>query len=315
MQNKNTLVLAGGSVKAAFQVGALKALFELGYKPDRIYGISAGAMNASFLCNVLGKQKLRGEEINFISAINQLEEFWLDCIYSPDCLARRRGTYELGLSAFRKNFEGLLDTTPLKNLVYEHLSLESLKVSPLLLKVGAVNIITGGLEYATPDHEDFLDYIMASSAIPILMPVVKIGNNSQRPFLDGALRDVAPLRKALEDGAKSIICIACHSKEMEGGNFPYGNLLALVDRIMDISVNESLNSDLDWAKLYNQSKVFLDNEELSNTYNEPIPLSVIRPKSSLAIDIQNFDRKSIARIIDIGYKCAILKNKKMPFIF
>lgn len=315
MQNKNTLVLAGGSVKAAFQVGALKALFELGYRPERIYGISAGAMNASFLCNALGKQKLKGEVIDFSSAILQLEEFWLDCIYSPDCLARRRGTYELGLSAFRKNFEGLLDTTPLRNLVYDHLSLEFLNASPLLLKVGAVNILTGGLEYVTPQNKDFLDYIMASSAIPILMPVVKIGNDNEKPFLDGALRDVAPVRKALEDGANSIVCIACHSKEMEGGHFPYGNLLALVDRIMDISVNESLNSDLDWAMLYNQSKVFVNNDKLDKTYNEPIPLSVIRPKAPLAIDIQKFDRKNISQIINEGYKSTILKNRKNPYFF
>lgn len=311
MSNKSTLVLAGGSVKAAYQVGVLKALFQHGYEPGRIYGISAGAMNASFLTNVLGKQALKKETINFEKAILELEEFWLDHIYSPDCLAKRRGTYELGLNTFRKNYEGLLDTEPLKNLVHGHLKVEYLKAAPIQLKVGAVNILDGEMQYVSPEVDHFLDYIMASSAIPILMPVIKIGNDSSKPFLDGALRDVAPVRKAIEDGASEIYCIACHSKTMEGSHFQYGNLLALVDRIMDISVNESLNSDLDWAKLYNQSKVKIETDEKLKKFNTPIPLHIIRPLKPLAIDIQEFARKDIAKMIEIGYNNAILKlNKK-----
>ena len=36
------LVLAGGSVKGAFQAGVMKAMMERGYQPDAVYGVSAG---------------------------------------------------------------------------------------------------------------------------------------------------------------------------------------------------------------------------------------------------------------------------------
>ena len=304
MNSKKILVLAGGSVKGAFQAGVIKAVFETGFVPDAIYGVSAGSMNAAFLIDQFGQSALGEKPIDCVTAANDLIQFWLENIYEPSCLARRRGTYELGLSAIRRNFEGLLDTTPLKEIVHNNLFVHHMRASPIKLRVGAVDIINGGIVYADPTFDHFLDYIMASSAIPILMPVVKIGEHAKMAFLDGGLRDVAPIRKVINDGAEEVICIACHNQNMEAGYFSYGNLLALVDRIMDIAVNESLNSDLDWAELHNL--VYHEKVETEtfkpNRGKRKIKLTIIRPEMPLNIDIQNFDRGDIERIIDIGYQ-------------
>ncbi len=304
MQKNKILVLAGGSVKGAYQAGVVKAIFEQGFVPDAIYGVSAGAMNASFLVDNFGKQFLKNGEIDYIEASHELVNFWLENITEPASLARRRGTYELGLSAIRRNFEGLLDTSPLKEIVHNAINIYNLKASPVALKVGAVDIINGGITYADPTFEHFHDYIMASSAIPILMPVVNIGNHKKMAYLDGGLRDVAPIRKAVNDGADEIVCIACHTREMEAGYFPYGNLLALVDRIMDIAVNESLNMDLDWAELYNlvQENKSNDGDLVIKKVKNKIKLTIIRPEVPLNIDIQKFDTDDISRIIEIGYQ-------------
>jgi NTE family protein len=292
MQEKNVLVLAGGSVKAAFQVGAIKALFEKGFKPNKVYGISAGSMNASFLSNFLGKQKNTGSKTNFVDAADALIDFWLNNINAPSALARRRGTYELGMSALRRNFDGLLDTTPLREMLYANIQTENLLNSPLELEVGAVDIQTGKMFYAKPNLHNFHDYVLASSAIPILMPVVKIGDNSAMAFLDGGLRDVAPIKKAILDGAQKLVCIACHTEAMEAGEFAYGNLLALVDRIMDITVNESLNNDLEWATMH---------QKVINSSDPSFNLTVLRPHNFLHIDIQDFDKNDIERVIRQGY--------------
>lgn len=50
------LVLGGGSMKGAYQVGCIKAILENGFEPDMIYGISVGALNATFLVNESGKK-------------------------------------------------------------------------------------------------------------------------------------------------------------------------------------------------------------------------------------------------------------------
>jgi NTE family protein len=299
------LVLAGGSVKGAYQAGVVKAVFEAGFHPDFIYGISAGSMNASYLVNDFGRQSLENDgNIDYHQAALELADFWENNIYAPDCLALRRGTYDLGMSAIRRNFEGLLDPTPLKEILHENIKIRNLNASPIGLKVGAVDIINGSIVYADPTYEHFLDYVMASSAIPILMPVVNIGGLRKMAFLDGGLRDVAPIKKAILDGAEEIVCIACHTRNIDGGYFPYGNLLALVDRVMDIAVNECLNADLDWAEFRNEC---LPMDGSLGKYGilegqKRIKLKVIRPQRPLEVDIQNFDKEDIQRMILLGYQ-------------
>jgi NTE family protein len=280
------LVLAGGSVKGAFQAGVMKALMERGYRPDAVYGVSAGSLNAAYFVNQLGLQVISGEPISFKDASKDLCEFWETRITSPESLSKPLNIFQLGLSALRKKFKGLVDTKPLRNLMTEVLSIRNLHASPIALKIGAVNIIDGTIYYVDTSEEHFLDYLMASSAVPILMPVVKINGEARRSFLDGGLRDVAPIKKAVEDGASNIICISCHMESIEGGHFDSGDLLALVDRVMDIAVNEILNADIKEVMISNTT----------------IDIQSIRPPQPLTIDIQNFNKMDIRRMLELGYQ-------------
>jgi NTE family protein len=282
----NILVLAGGSVKGAFQAGVMKAMMERGYQPDAVYGISAGSLNAAYFVNQLGLQAISGEPISFAHASQDLWDFWETRITSPESLSKPLNIFQLGLSALRKKFKGLVDTTPLRNLLTEVLSIRNLHASPIALKIGAVNIIDGTMYYVDTSEEHFLDYLMASSAVPILMPVVKINGETRRSFLDGGLRDVSPIKKAVDDGANHIVCISCHMESIEGGHFDSGDLLALVDRVMDIAVNEILNADINEVMLSNTT----------------IDIQSIRPPQPLTIDIQNFNKMDIRRMLELGYQ-------------
>lgn len=304
-QMSKILVLAGGSVKGAYQAGVVKAVFESGFRPDSIYGISAGSMNAAYLVNDFGRSFLDNDgTLNFNQTATDLCDFWMNNINSPESLALRRGTYDLGMSAIRRNFEGLLDTAPLREILYNNIQIRNLNASPIGLKVGAVDITNGSIVYADPTYEHFLDYVMASSAIPILMPVVNIGGLKKMAFLDGGMRDVAPVKKAINDGATEIICVACHTRNIDGGYFQYGNLLALVDRVMDIAVNECLNADLDWAEFRNEC---LPMDGSAGEFGvlkgqSRIKLKIIRPQTPLNVDIQGFDQEDIQRMILLGYQ-------------
>ena len=280
------LVLAGGSVKGAFQAGVMKAIMERGYQPDAVYGVSAGSLNAAYFVNQLGMQAITGEPISFKDASQDLWDFWESRITSPESLSKPFNIFQLGLSALRKKFKGLVDTMPLRNLLTEVLSVRNLHASPIDLKIGAVNIIDGTMYYVDTSEEYFLDYLMASSAVPILMPVVKINGETRRSFLDGGLRDVAPIKKAVDDGASHIVCISCHMESIEGGHFDSGDLLALVDRVMDIAVNEILNADIKEVMISNTT----------------IDIQSIRPPQPLTIDIQNFNKMDIRRMLELGYQ-------------
>jgi len=280
------LVLAGGSVKGAFQAGVMKAMMERGYQPDAVYGVSAGSLNAAYFVNQLGLQAITGEPISFSQASQDLCDFWETRIVSPESLSKPFNIFQLGLSALRKKFKGLVDTQPLRNLLTEVLSIRNLHASPIDLKIGAVNIIDGTMYYVDTSEEHFLDYLMASSAVPILMPVVKINGETRRSFLDGGLRDVAPIKKAVDDGANHIVCISCHMESIEGGHFDSGDLLALVDRVMDIAVNEILNADIKEVMISNTT----------------IDIQSIRPPQPLTIDIQNFNKMDVRRMLELGYQ-------------
>ncbi|RXK49814.1 patatin-like phospholipase family protein [Aquirufa rosea] len=282
------LALAGGSVKGAFQAGVIRALFERGYQPDLIYGISAGSLNAAYLIDQFGRQKLSGEPINFPQAGKDLWDFWETRITHPECLSKPLGIFELGWSALTKKFRGLVSTKPLRELVEGVLDMRNLQASPIEMRIGAVNIIEGGIHYVDPSYQHFFDYLLASSAVPILMPVVNINQDKRRSFLDGGLRDVAPLQKAIKDGGKHIVCISCHTQTIEGGIFDTGDLLALVDRVMDIAVNEILNADLKEALLIQNQR-------------SDLSIISIRPIQPLSIDIQNFNKLDIRRMLEIGY--------------
>jgi NTE family protein len=190
--------------------------------------------------------------------------------------------FELGWSALTKKFKGLVDTSPLRDLLHDVLQSRNLSASPVGLKVGAVNVLDGAMHYVDPSFENFQEYLMASSAVPILMPVVEINGEKRKSYLDGGLRDVAPLQKAIQDGATEVVVIACHTEMIEGGEFDSGDLLALVDRVMDIAVNEILNADLRMQR-------------------SEVKLTIIRPKQPLNIDIQHFTKMDIRRMLEMGY--------------
>ena len=287
------LVLAGGSVKGAFQAGVIKAMMDRGYRPDAIYGVSVGSLNAAYLANQLGKQVNSGEPISFVQAAQDLWDFWELRILQPDSLSKPFNIFQLGWSALTKKFKGLVSTEPLRNLLVDVLSIRNLHASPIGLKIGAVNVIDGSIHYVDPSYDFFIDYLMASSAVPILMPVVKINGEEQRSFVDGGLRDVAPLSKALEDGATDIICVSCHMEAIEGGYFDSGDLLGLVDRVMDIAVNEILNADI--------RQVMIVNDSLPKGGSK-IKIISIRPPQPLTIDIQNFTKLDIRRMLTLGYE-------------
>jgi NTE family protein len=276
------LVLAGGSVKGAFQAGVIKALFEQGYQPDAIYGVSAGSLNAAYLVNQFGQQVNAHLPISYPQAAQDLWDFWELRITHPQSLSKPFNLFELGWSALTKKFKGLVDTSPLRDLLQDVLQSRNLSASPVGLKVGAVNVLDGAMHYVDPSFENFQEYLLASSAVPILMPVVKINGETRKSYLDGGLRDVAPLQKAIQDGATEVVVIACHTEMIEGGDFDSGDLLALVDRVMDIAVNEILNADLQMQR-------------------SEVKLRIIRPKQPLSIDIQHFTKMDIRRMLEMGY--------------
>lgn len=294
------LVLGGGSLKGAWQAGAIQAVLETGFKPDMIYGISAGALNASFIVSESGSQYLETGKIDWELVNKKLISFWIDNITKPSDIGILKSRWMLGIETILSRFDGLLDTNPLHNKVKEYLNLTALRRSPVQLKVGAVNINTGEMHYTDPMEEHFLDYLRASSSLPIIMPAIQIGGDHRQAYLDGGIREVVPIRKAIEDGATEIYAIATHPKHRKMEPINYRSFLSLIDRIKDISVNQFENNDIGWAEDYNENLVSI----AGFTLNKKITLKVIRPKEPIHIQLTSFTTEDIKEAVKKGYEYA-----------
>ncbi|MCE6991642.1 patatin-like phospholipase family protein [Dyadobacter sp. CY323] len=297
------LVLGGGSMKGAFQVGVIQAVLENGFEPEMIYGISVGALNTTFLANEAGKQMQQNEKVEWSLASRKLLEFWLKNITQPQDISILRSRVKLGVSTLMSRFDGIVDPVPLHQLIRKHLHDDHLTNTPVKVKVGAVNIASGEIRYVAPRDPDFVKFVYASSSIPMLMPAVEI---NQQLYMDGGMREVAPVRQAIEDGATEIVLIACHSPllyQPEGLNTR--NLISLIERVRDITVNQIVNSNIAWAESY---------VDRSNLRGTPMKITVIRPPAPLFLDLQHFDSDDISRLIIEGYRAgmeSIMKSEKV----
>ena len=184
---KRALVLSGGGARGAFQVGVMKYLNEINWKPDLICGTSVGAVNAVAYGTGM--------------SINQLTGLWRTY--------QRKKMYRVTLPIIirslrsRKRFSPLSDTRPLKKLLMEHLKIENLRNSTTEVLIAALNMNTGQINYFN-QHVIEIDHIMAASAIPGLFPWHYIDNE---PYWDAGLMVNTPITPALERGAEEIIAV------------------------------------------------------------------------------------------------------------
>jgi NTE family protein len=305
MNTKKALVLSGGSIKGAFQAGAVKAVLETGFAPDIITGISVGSLNGTFIANEAGRMLQDGPDgrVDWPQVGQYLYDFWKQNITSPASIVTKRNIFALLFQLLFKKFRGVRSSKPIDTLIDKNASMEYLRASGIELAVGVANLVTGKIMYAEPRDDSFLDYLKGSKAIPIVMPHVTINNET---FLDGGLRDSAPLRTAIKKGATEIICVLCHSKELAEEQVDPGNLIRLGSRLADIHSNETINNDIEFAEYCN---AFLPGDG-SPKQDEPfkgyrkLNIKTIRPDTEVQLNLETFTGEDILRVMNQGYDTA-----------
>mgnify|MGYP003626986642 CR=1 FL=1 len=304
---KRALVLSGGSIKGAFQAGAIQQVLNEGFQPDIIHGISVGSLNGSFLVNETGKYN---NGFDWKTVGNTLVDFWQKNINSPDDLVKKKGFLKLAKELLFNDFDGIISNGPLKKLVHKTLNLEYLRKSKVEFTAGAVDMITGTLKYFNQFNPSLINGIIASTSIPIMMPVANIGGI---PFYDGGLRDVAPLKSVIDKGADEIIIILCQSQQLSEKNFHSGKIMHLTSRIMDIVVNETVNNDI--ARMHDINCLVPKNSEIIkkgvHAGKKKIMYKIIRPEKELVIKIDKFKKQDIEDMIALGKEATLNSNWKV----
>jgi NTE family protein len=196
-------------------------------------------------------------------------------------------------------FDGLLDMRPLYTLVRQTMSARNIARCPADFHACVLNLATGGVVYAPKTDPNILSYIIASTAIPLMMPITVVGGE---PFWDGGVREVAPLNPAIKAGATEIVCIACEPEDvgataLRGRRGPLGGLAG---RLMDLVINETLNNDIDTARDLNRYLEENPNPSGLLAGRRSIRLTVIRPERPLEIELASFRQADVCAAVEQG---------------
>ncbi len=285
LNRKKALVLSSGILDGAFQAGAIKRIFETGFRPDIIAGNGIGALHTIFIASELGRTN---NKISLNTIAKNLELFWRIKISSSRDLLKRKSLLKLASQILRKKFVSLYDTSELEEHVLSIIDVGNIHKSSIEAVIGAINVFSGETEYFNLRSPYLIEAIFASYSLPFMMPYVFIENI---PYIDAAERHIIPVRYLLENyDISEMIIVLAHPTKLSYKKFNPGNLNQLIYRTKYITDNELLHRDLRFLK--EKSK------KIKLSYQ------IIEPDKEANIDITRFTKKQIEEVIDAGYRKA-----------
>ncbi len=181
-------VFTGGGSHGAIQVGMLLALEEHGITPDLVVGTSVGAINAAFIA---GRP--------YAGAAQELADVWTS-LRRNDVLP---ASALRGMAGIFGRSDHLVNPKPLRRLLNQIITFEHLEDAPIEVRCVATDLLSGQPVEITSGNA--IDAIMASSALPGLLPPVAI---SGRLLIDGGVSNNVPVTNAVEAGATTIYVLS-----------------------------------------------------------------------------------------------------------
>ncbi|MBT0993639.1 patatin-like phospholipase family protein [Cellulomonas sp. DKR-3] len=179
------LVLGGGGVRGAVQVGMLRALFEHGVVPDLVVGTSIGAINGS----AVAADPTSG-------VVERLAQAWA----SPEAGAVYGDSWGKQLRRLARSKTHLNDPGPLRALLEEMIGADArFEDLRLPLAVAAACIEKAAERWF--DSGPVVPAVLASSSVPGILPPTQIGDEH---FVDGGLVNSIPMSEAWRRGATTV---------------------------------------------------------------------------------------------------------------
>ena len=305
LNSKNALVLTGGGARASYQVGVLSAIAKFiprnhGIPFPILSGTSAGAINTTSLacyasCFHLGVKKLEWAWKNFnIASIYYSDPVRVFSHISSGMLASFQADYA------NKTPHSLLNNAPLRTLLNQILDFNRIDNNIARGYLSAVSITASS--YSNGDSISFFqsdgnalpwsrvkrsgklrqlntEHLMASAAIPLVFPSVKIRNQH---FGDGSVHQLSPLSPAIHLGARKIFVIGVdqpkeplHARE----NNPHPPSSATIaGHLLDSIFADTMHSDLErMARINATLKLISAQNRKANEGLQHIDSFVINP--------------------------------------
>lgn len=251
-------VFSGGGAKGAYQAGMVKALADNGIHPSVAYGTSVGSINAFCMTRL---------------DADGLVEHWER--------TNKKNTMKLNLwKTFLRRSQGIVSLRPMEKRLQ--------RIARTIKRIPGwacyVDLSDGSVKYGDLTAPLGVSYVLASSAIPGVIEAKKINGNW---CVDGGVREITPLRRAIADGHKEIyVLLASDPDKINQWNaskhrFEMEIMMRAID---DVMTQEIMQGDL--KACANQATI-----------------RVIKPNKQI-IDTLEFEPRKISQAIDHGYAVA-----------
>ncbi len=370
INSNNALVLTGGGARAAYQVGALSAISK--YIPRNhgipfpiLSGTSAGAINTTALacyasCFQLGVKKLEWAWKNFnIAQIYHCDAGHLFGHIGQGMLASFQADYAnryprslLNNAPLRGLLNNLLDFKRIdNNLSRGYISAASVTASSysngdsISFYQSANNIAPWARAKRKGEHCQLnSEHLMASAAIPMVFPSVKIKNQH---FGDGSVHQLSPLSPAIHLGAKRIFVIGVdqpqeplHANE----NNPHPPSSATIaGHLLDSIFADTMHSDLERMARINETLKLIPDEKkdkleglqhidsfvlnpshdfnaiaAEHYYDLPLSVRLLLRSAGISNDSESsivsyllFEKNFCSKLIQLGFEDAMAKEHEI----
>lgn len=271
------LVLGSGGARIAYHAGAVRRLAEKGMTFSIFSGNSAGALVAALLAQA-PDLSIGAASLAKIAGLESRD------VWRPwPVVGKLAGLWK----------PAIVNNAPFQRLARDSLSAERILKNGKKLRVGAVNVRTGENRIFREIEPCIVEAVIASASIPGVFEPIEIGAEL---WSDGAMRDVAPIKAAIEAGATEIWCVLLRPKTRYYQQSR--NALDAISNAIDAMQSEILEGDLYGAAL---------NSTLARvraTDKREIAIRIIRPKTELIpndVSFLDFSPERSAEIAARGY--------------
>ena len=263
------LILEGGAMRGIFTAGVLEYMLKEDFRPDAVYGVSAGACHGcSFVCGQKGR------------AYAVATDYVGDPAYASFRSLRKTGDFFGADFIYHKIPEELY---PIDNEAFKERGIE--------FRVAVTNCATGQAEY--PQVRDMfkdIDWVRASASMPVFARMVPM---AEGVYLDGGIADSIPLKAAQEAGCGLNIVVLTQPRDYvkKPAKSPFAALVKAKYR----RYPEMLKTLERRAEIYNEETAYIfDQEKQGNTF-------VVAPVKPLGISRLEMDKAKLRRAYLEGY--------------
>lgn len=330
-----------------------------------ISGVSVGCINASILAQYAD---------SFSTGIDKLETLW-SSIHCHDIF--NTSNYELGKSVLRnlshflikqRQSGFLLDTTPLNDFITKNINFERISKNIAENHLETMEVIANCYEtqqtvsfyqHHQPIFEDWAyprhisqaaiinkEHILASTALPLFFPVIKINNQH---YGDGSVGLSSPLRGAIRFNVNKVLVIgtrqlftAATPEKMGDDEVGFAQVLG---NMLNGLFLDNLDRDIEMVNRMNEIARLLSIWNKHKSPWRPIETLYLRPSESMATIAQDhyqamprilrillnamgaghhsgdllsfllFEKEFTEQLIEIGYKDTMLQSKEITNFF